>query len=44
MAIFINLFLLNNAGGDIMDPVYVIADDNMLAKVFDAYKVRGLGI
>ena len=44
MALFIKFFLLITAGGDMLEPVYLIADDNMHATDFDIYKVKGLGI
>ncbi len=44
MAIFIKFFLLINAAGDMMSPVYVIADNNMLVEELDVYNIKGLGI
>src|SRR5688572_18084572 len=44
MALFIKFFLLTNAAGDMMTPVYIIADDNMLEEEVDMCKITGLGI
>ncbi len=44
MAIYVKFFLVINAAGDMMDPIYVVADENMSAEEHDSYKIKGLGI
>jgi hypothetical protein len=44
LSFFIKYYLLINAAGDAMDPVFVVADDNMQPEVFHAYEIPGLGI
>ncbi len=44
MGLNIKFYLLINTAGDMMDPLYLIANDNMSVEEFDWYKVKGLGI